>query len=452
MIKIIKTPSLFIHSNMALVFLYVLLGNSIALGSSSDIGAAPTTDCVAASAGWPVFNNGANHENSDQICGNGYASGSLSIGGDKTHSWTNYEPDSSSNWEWYDGCYYVNDSNVVVTTTGIATINPWSATATNWLPAESSNTRYWSSGALWGTGMEVDSIAQGDWFWAGNQGNSSGYNSASVLLWTHGCSATGTMQMSNYYGAYVNSTAPSTASVAVISNPVQAAMTPRNSKQSEFRIVEKQVNLPSDFAGGNIAELKSNCPKGFLLMNSSVLSLGPIDNATIRTLGSGIAVSATQDMAGESLKSQVVCRKNRLRKILKGQSYWGTNGADIIKNGIEGVIYYGGPGADKITASGDFSQVFGGQGNDKLNISGKDSVGIGGPGNDLLRAIGGFRIRLEGGEGKDKLFGSVGNTHLDARDGKPDDQVTCIGNNNIAIVDEGDLVTGNCAQIIRNTY
>ena len=139
-------------------------------------------------------------------------------------------------------------------------------------------------------------------------------------------------------------------------------------------------------------------------------------------------------------------------KILKGKSYWGTNGADIIKNSIKGVTHYGGPGADQITASGNFSHVFGGHDNDKLNISGKDSVGIGGPGNDVLRAFGGFRIRLEGGEGMDKLFGSVGNTHLDARDGKPGDQVTCIGHNNIALVDRGDLVTGNCAQIIRGIY
>ncbi len=449
MLKITKHPSLLIHFSMALVFSYVFLGNSIALAQSSAVGAAPTTNCVAASAGWPMFNNGANYENKDQICGNGYASGSLSIGADKTHSWTNDEPDSSSGWRWYDGCYYVNDGNVTVTTTGSATINPWSATATNWLTP--SNTRYWSSGALWGTGMKVGSVEEGDWFWAGNQGESSGLNSAQLTMWTHGCSPTGTMVMSNYYGAYVNSTVPSSTSTAVMPKPpVQAVMTPRKSRQGEFITVEKRVTLSSQFAGGDIIQLKATCPREFLLINSSVLSLGPIDEATISTVGSGITVSATPDMAGASLKSQVVCRKNGLGKSLKGKSYWGTKSADSMKSGIKGLAYYAGPGADKVSARGDASQVFGGSGRDTINITGKDSVGIGGPGNDLLRAAGDFRIRLEGGEGVDRLIGSVGNTHLDARDGQPGDQVTCIGSKNIALVDEGDVVTGPCAQIFQN--
>jgi hypothetical protein len=110
-----------------------------------------------------------------------------------------------------------------------------------------------------------------------------------------------------------------------------------------------------------------------------------------------------------------------------------------MKSGIKGLAYYAGPGADKVSARGD-----------TINITGKDSVGIGGPGNDLLRAAGDFRIRLEGGEGVDRLIGSVGNTHLDARDGQPGDQVTCIGSKNIALVDEGDVVTGPCAQIFQN--
>ena len=438
----------------------------------SDTGAAPTTSCEGASSGWPLFNNGSNEFGEAQICGNGYASGNLSIGGDKTHTWTNYAPSGSGSggpgqWVWYDGCYYVNDQNVTVTTTGNYTINPWSATATNWLVPVPGNseTRYWSSGALWGTGVQVNQEGTGDWYWAGSQGQSSGLYSAELPMWTHGCSSTGTMQMHNYVQANVNNTAntasilmalPLTAPIRAgqVQNPLlkaaQVAAAPSLSKQKgKFRIVEKQVALPFDFAGGNISELNAKCPSGFNLMQSAVLSLGAVDQAKITSIPSGILVSGTSAMAGTTVKSQVVCLKSGLAKNLSGGQYWGTGGADAMKNGRAGLFYFGGPGRDSISASGDSSQVFGGPGGDNIYVSGKDSVGVGGSGNDKLTAAGDFRIRLEGGEGKDILLGGIGVSILDVRDGHAGDSVTCMGTKNIALVDEGDIVKGACAQVVR---
>ncbi len=441
----------------------------------SDVGAAPTTSCEGASSGWPLFNNGSNEFGEAQICGNGYASGNLSIGGDKTHSWTNYAPSGSGaggpgQWVWYDGCYYVNDSNITVTTTGNMTINPWSATATNWLMPVPGNseTRYWSSGALWGTGVQVNPEGTGDWYWAGSQGQSSGEYSAELPMWTHGCSSTGTMQMHNYVQANVNSTANNAAISMALplakfprvaqsqippSNAIKVTAAPSLSKQKgNFRIVEKQVALPFDYTGGNISGLKAECPSGFILMQSSVLSLGAVDTARISSIPSGILVSGTSAMAGTTVKSQVVCLKTGLGKILRGGNYWGTKGSDKMENVGTGLFYFGGPGRDRISASGDASQVFGGPGNDNLLVSGKDSVGVGGPGDDQLTAVGDFRIRLEGGEGRDRLRGDIGISILDVRDGQAGDHVTCVGTKNIALVDEGDNVMGTCAQVVRGTY
>jgi hypothetical protein len=441
----------------------------------SNTGAAPTTSCEGASSGWPLFNNGSNYESKPQVCGNGYASGSLAIGGLITQTWTNYAPDGSGaggegSWTWYDGCSYVNDSNISVITTGSLTINPWSATATNWLAPiiGNSETRYWSSGALWGTGSEVSSADNsppiGDWFWVNNQGWSSGLYSAELPMWTHGCSSTGTMVMSNYVQANVNNSTSNSAATMSLSYSassraanttnrlLQGAVAPSISKQKgNFRIVEKQVKLPFNFAGGKIVRLGAQCPIGFMLMQSSVLSMGAVNNTKISHKPSGIEVSGTSDMAGMSLRSQVVCLKTGLGKILKGGHYWGTAGNDVMKGQVKGLFYFGGPGQDTITANGNSSQVFGGGGNDNIRVSGKDSVSVGGPGDDLLTAVGNFRIRLEGGHGKDKLFGGKGVSILDARDGRAGDHLTCSGTKNIALIDTGDIVKGKCAQIIRGT-
>jgi len=434
---------------------------------SSDVGAAPTTSCGGGSSGWPMFNNGSNMDGEQQICGNAYSSGSLPIGGDITQAWTNFAPNGNvgsnpGQWRWFDGCWYVNDGNVEVTTTGSATINPWSATATNWLTpyAGNSQTRYWSSGALWGTGVEVNSDGRGDWFWVGNQGWSSGLYGPKNPMWTHGCSGTGEMQMSYYDSLNVNNQSFTQSAMVALSSafsPNANFLSPSeirsfsssSGQMEEFRIIEKEITLSSNFAGGHIAALDAKCPSGFILMETSVLSLGTTNSARTVPVRSGISVYGTMAMSGGALKSQVVCRKNGLDKSLKGGSNWGTKRGDLMVEQQNGLFYYGGPGNDKITAIGDSSYVSGGEDDDQIGISGVDSVARGGPGNDSLSAIGNTRIRLEGGPGKDKLVGGVGNTVLDARDGHGGDQISCVGTGNIALIDTGDIVKGSCAQIVR---
>jgi hypothetical protein len=440
---------------------------------TDDAAQAASTNCAGNSSGWPVYNNGANQGKEAQICGNGYYSMSLAIGGLDTQTWYSNVPSGSGvggigNWSWYDGCYYVNDNNVGVTTTGTATINPWSATATNWLAPYTGNsqTRQWASGALWGTGTEVNSTTGvGDWFWSGGTGTSSGLYGAEQPLWTHGCSSIGQITVYNYYYKDVN---PNSNSSYASVNALQAASAqdnsdikllahstaaPASSKQNrEIEIIEKEVKLPSDYNGGKIAGLAASCPKGFILMDASLLSSVPVISTTmIDSAQSGIKVSGISAMAGKTLKTQILCRKASLPKTVKGGHYWGTPRNDILEEQKDALHYYGGPGNDTITASINGAHVQGGLGNDIIKISGKDSVGIGGRGDDKLTAVGDTRMRLEGGAGKDKLFGDIGISILDARDGHGGDQVTCSGTKNIALVDKGDIVKGACERVIRST-
>ena len=440
---------------------------------TTDTAQAVTTNCAGNSSGWPVYNNGANQGKEAQICGNGYYSGSFAIGGLDTQTWTSNVPSGAAGggsgyWNWYDGCYYVNDNNVGVTTTGALTISPWSATATNWLAPETGNsqTRYWASGALWGTGSQTTSgNPVADWFWSGDTGTSSGIYGAEQPLWTHGCSSIGQITVYNYYYKDVN---PSSNSSYASANALQAASaqdnsatkllarsteTPASSKQDrDIEIIEKEFKLPSGFTGGKIAGLAASCPKGFILMDASLRSPVPVISATmIDSAQSGIKVSGISAMAGKTLKTQILCRKASLPKTVKGGHYWGTPRNDILKEQKDALHYYGGPGNDTITASINGAHVQGGLGNDIIKISGKDSVGIGGRGDDKLTAVGDARMRLEGGAGKDKLFGDIGVSILDARDGHGGDQVTCSGTKNIALVDKGDIVKGACERVIRST-
>lgn len=439
---------------------------------SETIATAQTTNCAGNSSGWPVYNNGANENNESQICGNGYSSGTLAIGGLDTQTWYSNVPSGNGvntpgNWRYYDGCSYVNDDNVSVTTTGEITITPWSATATNWLaPAPgNSETRNWASGALWGTGSYVGGSSVGDWVWVNgtNYAESSGLNSPVVELWEHGCNQYGEITVFNYALQNVNSGSTSSYNrIASLqgASPQDESSTkklahstsiPVSSKQDkEIELIEKHVKLPSDYTGGKIAELAANCPKGFVLMDVSVHAPVVVKSAMIDAIRSGIEVSGTSAMAGQDLTTQILCRKTGLAKAVKGGYYWGTPGNDILKDQKDAIRYYGGPGNDSITSNTDGSLVNSGLGNDIIKISGKDSVGIGGPGNDKLTAVGDTRIRLEGGIGKDKLFGNIGTSILDARDGHGGDQVICSGIKNIALVDAGDIVKGVCAEIVRS--
>lgn len=104
--------------------------------------------CSGSQPGWPVFNNGNNVHGYPEICGWQYTSGNMSIGGDKTHSWS-----TNGSYKFIDGCAYRDTTSITVATTGSGTTSPWSATATNWLTADgSSHTRHWSTGALYSNG------------------------------------------------------------------------------------------------------------------------------------------------------------------------------------------------------------------------------------------------------------------------------------------------------------
>jgi hypothetical protein len=417
-------------------------------------------DCTGSSAGWNVFNNGNNYEGHSEICGSQPSSGNKSIGEWDTQTWTSYAPNGSgvTGWEWWDGCSYVSDGNwVTVADTGNMTINPWSATATNW---DVTSSHSWSSGALWGYGMLTNSYGNGDWIWVGSQGfTNNTWVNGSVYLFDHGCSSSGTMTMLNWSSSNVNASSASsmTSDGKVnlranrpenLNSGVDGSKGYNHQHVGHYRISELTAKLPEDFQGGQVPGLAALCPEGFMPMNSSVLSDVANGKALSILTNFGATVSAPKKMAGAELTSQLVCLKQGLPAYYSGGQYWGSYEGDVVKTRAKGRHFFTGPGNDKVSATGNSSQVYGGLGDDLLTVRGRDSVAVGGPGNDVVRALGKARVKIDGGIGADTLIGNKGLTIIVALDGAADDVVQCVGRRNVAVIDVGDKVMGKCASVI----
>jgi Ca2+-binding RTX toxin-like protein len=95
--------------------------------------------------------------------------------------------------------------------------------------------------------------------------------------------------------------------------------------------------------------------------------------------------------------------------ILDGQSLSGEvdDGADTIFGGADGDWMFGGGGNDRIEAGGGENYVDGGSGDDLLLGGPLSDVMLGGSGNDTLRGGAGIDF-LYGGDGDDRLFGDAG--------------------------------------------
>jgi hypothetical protein len=136
------------------------------------------------------------------------ASGNMAINAFDTQTWINYSPYSSSSpgWNFWDGCSYVSNSAVTVTTTGDVTVNPWSATATNWDPFDNYN---WATGVMWGYGTPVNSSnGQGDYTLDGSQAYSNNVY-GQLELFNGDCSSSGNMTLQNFSSSTVNSSTAS---------------------------------------------------------------------------------------------------------------------------------------------------------------------------------------------------------------------------------------------------
>lgn len=318
--------------------------------------------CSGNSGGWSIFNNGNNYEGYDQICGSMDASGNMAINAFDTQTWINYSPYSSSSpgWNFWDGCSYVSNSAVTVTTTGDVTVNPWSATATNWDPFDNYN---WATGVMWGYGTPVNSSnGQGDYTLDGSQAYSNNVY-GQLELFNGDCSSSGNMTLQNFSSSTVNSSTASPPPTTTPSCPSGQSwngtecacpkgsyynedgscvsdggngddpiitssqfssnkMDPRSigsvlesssnaaprafntqktdelkKKTDSFKIAEFRIKLSSTFKGGVIGGLNALCPSGFIPMSSAVLSDSSKGRAISQLTDFGAVVSAPSSLA-----------------------------------------------------------------------------------------------------------------------------------------------------------
>ena len=110
----------------------------------------------------------------------------------------------------------------------------------------------------------------------------------------------------------------------------------------------------------------------------------------------------------------------------------GTSGDDVI---------CGRGGGDRINGRGGDDEVFGGTGGDVIAGGAGDDDLHGEGGADAVRGEGG-KDRLDGGSARDNLSGGAANDRIRARDGTSEPVNGGPGNNDVAIVDRRDQVSG----------
>lgn len=425
--------------------------------------------CTGTSPGWPYYNNGNNVNKRAQVCAWQTASGEASIGAGKTHTW--YVDNNFDSSHFLDGCLWASSSAVSIISSGQLTSTRWSATATNTLTG--SNTRHWSTGALW-TNAEMEiNINHGEDLgyhdvatdWWGHHveilwGNPTGNAQAGTDLLNHGdCHEDGTLQVYPEYWVSSNvNPNPTTASVAsaaiqgtqlgVLPPQASTAKAGDSTNNPETQILNKEVTLPGTFAGGTVDELTLQCPKGYMPMTWDIFPIKDAPEARHKYRNGKIKFIVPVLGADATYKSQLVCRLSNGEHKAHSAHHLGSKGADRLETSEPGKHHLSGPGKDWIVATGDKSVVHAGLGNDHVEVGGVDSTATGGPGDDVIKAIGNASIFIEGGEGKDRLIGGNGPTFINAVDGSSRDVVVCNGTQNIVHIDKGDKVKGSCATVV----
>ena len=121
---------------------------------------------------------------------------------------------------------------------------------------------------------------------------------------------------------------------------------------------------------------------------------------------------------------------------------------DILLGGPRNDTLAGGAGNDSLDGGGGHDLLSGDEGNDSVNAGpGNDRV-TGGSGNDTING-GNGRDRIFGGAGRDTISGNGGDDTIDTRDGSAD-LVNCGSGEDVAIVDDRDVVRPGC-EVVRRT-
>ena len=106
----------------------------------------------------------------------------------------------------------------------------------------------------------------------------------------------------------------------------------------------------------------------------------------------------------------------------------------------------GGAGRDRVKGSGGKDRVKGGPGKDRVQGGTGDDRVDGGPGKDLVKGVGG-EDRVTGGPGRDRIRAGGGDDRVNAVDGFRD-QVKCGLGEDVARVDDKDVVVKDCDEVI----
>lgn len=187
-----------------------------------------------------------------------------------------------------------------------------------------------------------------------------------------------------------------------------------------------------------------SCRKGTFPLHTQGSTSGDNTEIGVAISGRRVIFTSPGDNVGETMYTQVTCRKNSAGATVIGPKGYGTRKDDTLRTQVPNGTVLAGPGRDRIIVTGRNSSAWGGQGADRILLRGNGSTAAGGPGDDRITASGPGRMLAWGGPGRDTLVGGSGNTLLNARDGKGGDTVICRSSSNRVMLDAGDTTRGPC--------
>jgi len=362
---------------------------------------------------------------------NGYCEGDIrsnmmSIGGDKTHSYT--FGDSAGRMVPVIACYW-RSSTAVWPSSGIS---EWSST----ISASNSvtSTRHWS----WGVRMVAYKESQGS--------TTPGFSIAggpycadeSGCVHTDPCPAA---NLQNDMGVTAGSdersgTAAEPATQSAVGAPA--------------RVADDPAVVVRDRIVRSAGTFHMACPAGTSVLHADTAMLSTRRQSIVEPYVNHGARRATFTVRAvprdARVNLQVVCRSTSApRHLTEAGHVRGSVRGEVFRSRQRDQHIQAGAGNDHIRARHRGVHVSAGSGNDRVIVSAARVAVMGGPGSDRITSTTPGESLIEGGPGPDVLISRRGRTVINAEDGAGGDMIICAPGSRATVVkDPGDIVRGTC--------
>jgi hypothetical protein len=350
----------------------------------------------------------------------------MSIGGDKTHSYTFGDP--VGRFLPVIACYY-RSSTAIWPSAGIS---QWSSTisASNTI----TSTRHWSYG--------VRMVA-----WKDSRDSTAGF------------SVTGGPYCADESGCVHSDPCPATnlqnerpVLAAGGADPVRTAFAGAEAgAASSAPVADDPAVRVRDRVVRRAGAFPLACPAGTSVLHADTAILGTRYARVLEPYVDHRARTATFTVRavprGGRVALQVVCRAAGAPVHTTASGHVrGSARADVLRTTRPDQHIQSGAGQDVVIANRRGAHVSTGSGADRVVVAATRVAVMGGPGPDRITATTPGTSLIEGGAGRDVLVSRRGRTVINAQDGAPGDVIICASKSRARVVkDPGDVVRGPCA-------